>query len=171
MEFLLLFAGTRKDYNGRLTDAQIMERARKMGMMTKEEINDYKMDKSLDNAKESLNASSSPEPAKKIDTSSSPKPVRKKEKTNEEVKPSGKSKKLESKKKSKKKERKTVPIKIESGMVSKAVARYLYQKGVVGSASDFNDYLLEHEVTKKLRAGNFDIPVDASYEEIVEIIT
>ncbi len=160
---IILFAGTRKYTQGKLTDAQIMKRAKELGMITKEQFNDYKMDQSLENVKESMNEQSSPEP-----TINSPSKTSSKKETSSEsnTKPNN-----ESKTNHKKTARETVTITIESGMVSQSVARYLYQKNVIGSIKDFNQYMSEHGVTQKLRAGEFEIPIDASYEEIVEIIT
>lgn len=161
---LLLFAGARKNVQESMTDEQIMQRAKQLGMLRKDEVSDYKMDQNLDNIKETINASASPEPTKKAEVS---------EKENQEkAEPSvSPEKKPVKKKEEKKKEVQTISIKIEPGMVSQSIARYLFQKNVVGSAADFNTYMQEHNVTGKLRAGEFEIPIDATYEEIVEIIT
>ena len=161
---LLLFVGARKNVQESMTDEQIMQRAKQLGMLRKDEVSDYKMDQNLDNIKETINASASPEPTKKAEVS---------EKENQEkAEPSvSPEKKPVKKKEEKKKEVQTISIKIEPGMVSQSIARYLYQKNVIGSAADFNTYMKEHNVTGKLRAGEFEIPIDATYEEIVEIIT
>lgn len=161
---LLLFVGARKNVQESMTDEQIMQRAKQLGMLRKDEVSDYKMDQNLDNIKETINASASPEPTKKAEVS---------EKENQEkAEPSvSPEKKPVKKKEEKKKEVQTISIKIEPGMVSQSIARYLFQKNVVGSAADFNTYMQEHNVTGKLRAGEFEIPIDATYEEIVEIIT
>lgn len=161
---LLLFAGARKNVQESMTDEQIMQRAKQLGMLRKDEVSDFKMDQNLDNMKETINASASPEPTKKAEVS---------EKENQEkAEPSvSPAKKPEAKKEKKKEDVQTISIKIEPGMVSQSIARYLYQKNVIGSAADFNTYMKEHNVTDKLRAGEFEIPIDATYEEIVEIIT
>lgn len=161
---LLLFAGARKNVQESMTDEQIMQRAKQLGMLRKDEVSDFKMDQNLDNMKETINASPSPEPTKKAEVS---------EKENQEkAEPSvSPAKKPEAKKEKKKEDVQTISIKIEPGMVSQSIARYLYQKNVIGSAADFNTYMKEHNVTDKLRAGEFEIPIDATYEEIVEIIT
>ena len=168
---LLLFVGARKNVQESMTDEQIMQRAKQLGMLRKDEVSDYKMDQNLDNMKESLNASASPEPTKKAEVSE--------KKNQEKVEPSepkletsvSPEKKPETKKEKDRKETQTVSIKIEPGMVSQPIARYLYQNNVSGRAADFNRYMQEHDVTGKLRAGEFEIPTDATYEEIVEIIT
>ena len=161
---LLLFAGARKNVQESMTDEQIMQRAKQLGMLRKDEVSDFKMDQNLDNMKETINASPSPEPTKKAEVS---------EKENQEkAEPSvSPAKKPEAKKEKKKEDVQTISIKIEPGMVSQSIARYLYQKNVISSAADFNTYMQEHNVTDKLRAGEFEIPIDATYEEIVEIIT
>lgn len=167
---LLLFAGTRKNQNSSMTDKQVIERAKELGMMTKEEVSDYKLDSSLDNIKDSLSGTEKPESTgtkensedgSKETASPSPSPT-------PSQKPEAASDKKESESKN---DRDTVSISIESGMVSQSIAKYLYQKNVIGSASDFNKYMLDHDVTQKIRAGEYEIPTDASYAEIVEIIT
>ncbi|HAU87174.1 MAG TPA: hypothetical protein DCW90_17315 [Lachnospiraceae bacterium] len=163
---LLLFVGARKNVQSSMTDEQIIQRAKQLGMLTKDEVSDYKMDQNLDNLKETINASTSPEPSKKPEVSEKAEPSERK--TDASVSPV---KKPEKKKDKEKKEAETISIKIEPGMVSQSIARYLYQKNVIGSATDFNKYMQEHDVAEKLRAGEFEIPKDATYEEIVEIIT
>lgn len=164
---LLLFAGTKKANTNTLTDAEIMERASELGMLTEDEVKDYRMDESLDNLKDSLTATKEPveteatqAPKESASVSPSPSP---------EV--SGEVKASPSPSASQKKEPATISIEIEPGMVSQNIAKYLYQKNLIGSASDFNNYMLERDVTKKLRVGTYEIPTDASYDEIIEIIT
>lgn len=163
---LLLFVGARKNVQSSMTDEQIMNRAKQLGMLTKDEVSDYKMDQSLDNLKETISVSASPKPSKKPEVSEKAEPTEPKTETS-----ASPVKKPEKKKDKRQNEAETISIKIEPGMVSQSIARYLYQKNVIGSASDFNNYMQEHEVTEKLRAGEFEIPKDATYEEIVEIIT
>ena len=51
---LLLFVGARKNVQSSMTDEQIMKRAKQLGMLTKDEVSDYKMDQSLDNLKDTM---------------------------------------------------------------------------------------------------------------------
>ncbi|SES63290.1 MltG/YceG/YrrL family protein [[Clostridium] polysaccharolyticum] len=159
---LLLFAGTRKNENAKLTDKQIIERAKELGMLTKDEVSDYKMDKNLEDIKTSLSDISSPAPSKKAEVKQD---KALKRETSDSTKSPDPSKKAE------KENRHMASVKIETGMTSQSVARYLYQVNVIGNASDFNEYMKEHNVSQKIRAGEYEIPTDATYAEIVEIIT
>lgn len=168
---LLLFAGSKKANTNTLTDAEIMERASELGMLTEDEVRDYRMDESLDNLKESLTTTEKPvvtevteAPIESESASPSPSPSPSPEESEE-------AKKSPSPSKSPKKKPKTISIEIKSGMGSKSVAKYLYQKDVIENASNFIDYMKARDVTHKLRAGTYEIPVDASYAEIIEIIT
>lgn len=164
---LLLCAGTRKNQNKGLTDKEIMQRAKELGMMTKEEAEDYKLDSNLDSIKDSLAASQSPEPSEHKQSDNKDK--------QESAEPSKETPAVPSKEPEKdadsEKQENTISVTIESGMDSQSIARHLYQKHVIGSASDFDAYMLEHDVTQKLKAGDFEIPANASYAEIVKIIT
>lgn len=170
---LLLFAGSKKANTNTLTDAEIMERASELGMLTEEEVRDYRMDESLDNLKESLTTTEEPVVAEVTETpqeseSPSPSPSPSSSPSPEE---SEEAEKSPSPSATAKKKQKTISIEIKSGMGSKSVAKYLYQKDVIENASNFIDYMKARDVTHKLRAGKYEIPIDASYAEIVEIIT
>lgn len=163
---LLLAIGTKKNDNKTISDSEVMKRAKQLGMLTKEEAKDYKMEAVLDNMKDSI--SEAPSSSKKPEIVVTKEPEKKKQDSEKE---DNTNKESSSTKNEKNNERKTITITIEPGMVSQNISRYLYQKNVIGSAKDFNDYMQEHNVAEKLRAGEFEIPVDASYAEIVEILT
>ena len=62
-------------------------------------------------------------------------------------------------------------ITIVSGMWSDQVARELQAMGVVESATDFDQYLIKNGYANRIVVGTFQIPEQASYEEIAKIIT
>lgn len=62
-------------------------------------------------------------------------------------------------------------VTIVSGDGSYSVALKLKEAGVVTSAETFDDYLCEKGYDKKLHTGTFQIPTDASDEQIARIIT
>lgn len=62
-------------------------------------------------------------------------------------------------------------ITVVSGDGSYTVARKLEEAGYVSSAGDFDDFLCQNGYDKKLRTGTFQIPKDASYEQIARIMT
>lgn len=198
---LLLFVSMDKNKSTEMTDEQIVERAKELGMLTQDEVDDYRLGESLDNIKASLKATEVPEGSPEVSQgseSASPSPsasqqpeensAQKTDKTSADESSSNEVADAKAPKASKaptasekttsdktttsnKKNTDTIVIKIEAGMVSKSIAKYLYQKNVIGSATDFNNYLMEHKLTNKIIAGEYKIPVDATYEEIVEIIT
>lgn len=226
---LLLFVSMDKNKSTEMTDEQIVERAKELGMLTQDEVDDYRLGESLDNIKASLKATEVPESSPEVSQGSesvSPSPsasqqleenstqktdkasadesssnevadakaskaptasekttsdktttsnkkntdTTKNNTTNSSTNKNSSTQKTNSKNTSNK-ITDTIAIKIEAGMVSKSIAKYLYQKNVIGSATDFNNYLIEHKLTNKIIAGEYKIPVDATYEEIVEIIT
>lgn len=67
--------------------------------------------------------------------------------------------------------RKTVTITIYSGDGSQTVSKRLKEAGIVEDAREYDRYLCENGYERRLRVGNFEIPVDASDEEIAKIIT
>ncbi len=60
---------------------------------------------------------------------------------------------------------------IVSGMWSDKVARELQAMGLVESASEFDQYLIQNGYADKIVVGTFEIPEGASYQEIAGIIT
>ncbi len=62
-------------------------------------------------------------------------------------------------------------VTVVSGDGSYTVARKLKEAGVVMSAETFDTYLCEKGYDKRLRTGTFQIPADASDEQIARIIT
>lgn len=220
---LLLFVSMDMNKSTEMTDEQIVERAKELGMLTQDEVDDYRLGESLDNIKASLKATEVPESSPEVsqgsesvspspsasqqpeenstqktdktsadesssnevaDAKASKAPTASEKTTSDKTTTSNKkntdttknnttnsSTKKANSKNTSNKITDTIAIKIEAGMVSKSIAKYLYQKNVIGSATDFNNYLMEHKLTNKIIAGEYKIPVDATYEEIVEIIT
>ena len=65
----------------------------------------------------------------------------------------------------------SVRIEVVSGDSSVTVCKKLAQAGLVESASEYDSYLCGNGYDKSIRAGVFEIPVDAGEKEIAEIIT
>lgn len=185
---LLLHAGSAKSDSGALTDEQIIQQARKLGMMTEEEVKDYRLDQNLQNLKESLSGSENPiesvSPSPVADTdqkaseSTSPSAAEEtkeagKEEDNSAAKKTNQKKQQGNKKETKKDEQgeQATRIQIEAGSTLKSVAQMLQQKKLIDSIVNFTDYVKERELTEKIIAGDYDIPAGASYAEIIEIIT
>ena len=64
-----------------------------------------------------------------------------------------------------------VTIVVKSGESSYTICQKLEQAGLINSASDFDTYLYLNGYDRKLRAGSFVIPADASQESIADILT
>lgn len=62
-------------------------------------------------------------------------------------------------------------VTIVSGDGSYTVAKKLAEAGIVSSAASFDTFLCERGYDKRLRTGTFQIPADASDEQIARIVT
>lgn len=69
------------------------------------------------------------------------------------------------------KEREIVNIEIPTGSLPGDIANILVSNGLVESKEEFLDNVIGTKYETKLRAGEFEIPSDASIEEILDIIT
>jgi len=61
-------------------------------------------------------------------------------------------------------------ISIDGGNGSEIVCRKLYEAGLVDSAVEYNQYLIENGYARRLRPGNHEIPVGATDEEMAKIL-
>jgi len=64
-----------------------------------------------------------------------------------------------------------ITIRINSGDDSFRVSNRLAEAGLVLSASEYNQYLMDNGHSRRLRVGNHLIPTDADYEAIALILT
>lgn len=168
---LLLFVGTTKVQNQAMSDEEIMNRAKQLGMLTKEEASDYRLDQSIDQIKENLGETTSKEPETTTvpaESTKTPEKPANEETEKPSVAPSKKPKKKENKKSE---EKKTVTLQINPGMTTQAVSRFLYANHVIRNEEDFTTYMLDHKLTAKLQVGKYDIPVDATHAQIAEMLT
>lgn len=67
-------------------------------------------------------------------------------------------------------ERETVKIVIVRGDSSYTVSRRLQEAGLVDDAGAYDAYLVNNGYSKTIRTGTYQIPVDATWEEIAEMI-
>ena len=65
----------------------------------------------------------------------------------------------------------TITIKIVRGDSSDSVSRMLEEAGLVDNATAYDKYLCQNGYDKSIRIGNFEIPADATGEEIAKLIT
>ncbi|MCR5453287.1 MAG: endolytic transglycosylase MltG [Lachnospiraceae bacterium] len=64
-----------------------------------------------------------------------------------------------------------VSFSISGGQNSNVVGRNLYSAGLVEDADEFDSYLEQNGYDRVIRPGSYEIPKDASYEDIARIIT
>ena len=64
----------------------------------------------------------------------------------------------------------TVQIEIKAGEYSDAVSRKLYHAGLISDADTFNKYLTEKGADQNLRVGVYDIPTGSTQDEIIAIL-
>ena len=64
----------------------------------------------------------------------------------------------------------TVLIEVKSGEGSYTICQKLVEKGLITSATEFDNYLYTGGYDRKLRAGSFEIPEGAQPEEIAKIL-
>lgn len=65
----------------------------------------------------------------------------------------------------------SVTFVIHSGQSSYGVSKSLAEAGLVEDASDFDRYLEDNGYSKRISTGTYEIPLDATEEEIAKIIT
>lgn len=64
-----------------------------------------------------------------------------------------------------------ITVEIISGMSSERIAELLKDKGVIKDTKAFLKRLVELDKEDKLMIGNFQIPKDSGYDEIIKILT
>lgn len=64
-----------------------------------------------------------------------------------------------------------IPFSVTSGDTSQSVGKKLYQRGLVDDAGKFSSYMESHNIDEKIMQGNYDIPKNATYSQISDIIT
>lgn len=64
-----------------------------------------------------------------------------------------------------------ITIVIKSGSNASKVAKELHDNGVIDNVQGFKQYLIDMQKTRVLRTGSFNIPLNSSYKEITDIIT
>ncbi len=66
---------------------------------------------------------------------------------------------------------KMITIVVNGGESSYTICKRLEENGLIASASDFDTYLCDKGLDKKLRAGTFEIPENAETDDIAAILT
>ena len=64
-----------------------------------------------------------------------------------------------------------ISLTVSAGSGSRTVCNQLEEVGVIDDAAEFDKYLCDKGYSKRICVGTFEIPADASWEEIAKIIT
>lgn len=64
-----------------------------------------------------------------------------------------------------------ISVTVSAGSGSRTVCNRLEEAGVITDAVEFDKYLCDQGYSKRICVGTFEIPADASWEEIAKIIT
>ncbi|MCC9023149.1 endolytic transglycosylase MltG [Bacillus nakamurai] len=70
-----------------------------------------------------------------------------------------------------KKKKKTYKLTIKDGMSTADVSSILEKEGIIPSAEDFNDYVIDAGYHKEIRAGYFKVDSDMSFKKLVKTLT
>ncbi|MFT4400080.1 endolytic transglycosylase MltG [Bacillus sp. SW14] len=66
---------------------------------------------------------------------------------------------------------KTYKLTIKDGMSTADVSAILEKEGIISSAQNFNDYVIDAGYHKEIRAGEFKVKSDMSFKKIVKTLT
>lgn len=175
-----------------LTDAEIIERARLLGMVMEDEagesdgaqssevrnpINNTKEDKEKESENSKLNDSTKDDKAEDQKNNQGDKPDEKENSSSEED-PSEDEKSesengVQSQESTQTKAEGTqevVKIEIKTGEYSDVISRKLFEAGLIEDAEAFNSYLTKKGADDSLRVGVFEIPKGATEDEIIQIL-
>ena len=177
-------------YAYRMSDKQIKERAKELGMVfpdkevstsvdttTKEVASEDATDKetvenstnSDETVDETVEESTLGEETKESASDKETEESTTKEKTTEET--TTKEETTEETTTKSDKPVKSYVLKVTSKTISRDVAKKLEANGIIDDAEDFNDYLCENDYASNIQNGKFTLKSNMSYKEIAEIIT
>ncbi|RDU22402.1 hypothetical protein [Anaerosacchariphilus polymeriproducens] len=143
--------------NKSLTDKEIIERAKELGMVEQEKNKNNQSQKLQDLKEEQENQSKETENKKKP------------EKKEQDI-PKNKNENVEKKDTTSEKTKEMIQVDITGGLGSNAIAELLFNAKLVDDAVAFNSFLTKNNYDEKLGAGAFRIPMGATYEEVAKIL-
>lgn len=171
--FILSITGANK--NEKLTDIQIIQKAQELGMVTEDEYNSVNSELSdvkanindlkskLENVDESQNTQENSSDAQAdqntetaIEDTSNTTESTSNNVTTQETNIDGSVS-----------ETTTVNFDIIPGMGSESVAKLLEQKGIIDSASEFNNYIVDTGNANNLQVGEYNVTTGDSYDTIL----
>lgn len=172
--------------SNKMTNPQIVEKAKELGMVTKDEYDIVKQDlntakSDIDDLKAELSKADTKENKESNDGSNDSEETQVDAKSTDESKADQTDSKSSDEEKAKSSDKakltdpsqmaKDISFTISSGMGSEDVAKVLEQKGIIVSASEFNKYLVESGNANYLQIGEFKADEGESYDSIISKIT
>ena len=154
--------------NRPLTDAEIKAAAAELGMVESDSLRlaDLPQDQTTEPAKE-------PETTTEATTESDVEPAEEPEPTPEVMPEPAKEPEeaSESAAETTQESGTDISVTVSAGSGSRTVCNRLEEAGVITDAAEFDKYLCDQGYSKRICVGTFEIPADASWEEIAKIIT
>lgn len=172
--------------SNKMTNPQIVEKAKELGMVTKDEYDIVKQDlntakSDIDDLKAELSKADTKEKKESDDGSNDSEETQADAKSTDESKAEKTDNKSSDEEKTNSSDKakltdpsqmaKDISFTISSGMGSEDVAKVLEQKGIIVSASEFNKYLVESGNANYLQIGEFKADEGESYDSIISKIT
>ena len=163
------------DSKEELSDAEIKARAAQLGMVEESGLLSELAEADATKAPEAVET---PKPTKTPEATEAPKPTKTPEAT-EELKPTTAPEATEkpsatekpTAKPTEKPTTEMIDFTVKPGESSYTICKHLKECGLIASAEDFDTYLCDKGIDKRLRAGSFEIPKNAEPEEIAKILT
>ena len=181
----IALSGNKKE---KLTDAEIIERARLLGMVMEEEssesdennneknqsennkIGEQKSENKILDQQNIMDNKTVKEPENQTDkTDESENQI---DKTDEPENQTDKTDELENTRNqaTEKDSQDMVELEIKEGDFSDIVSKKLFEAGLIPDASEFNNYVTKKGVDDSLRIGVYHIPIGSTADEIIEIL-
>lgn len=176
---LILTIANPKD---KLTDQEIIDRAKALGMQEASEIEDKSLSEVLGSGKPTVMPSEAPvqptamptiAPTKTPEPTATPEPTKEPEITSKPI-PTTKPEQSEDSEPTKNdgvNQGELITFTVKPGMSSGKVAALLVTKGLIKDADDFNQYIVKEGKASVIRVGTYTLPIGVSYDQIITKLT
>ncbi len=158
----------------KLTDTEIIKRAKELGMVEKQEVEDKALGELLEKNKVTTEPSAAPtkapeatpEPTSEPTLTPTPSPEPTQEPT-----PTPTVEIPDNTDRDGVNTGELITFTIERGMSSNKVAKLLEEEGLIEDSKDFNKYVVKEGKAGIIRVGSYTLPKGTSYDDIIKIIT
>lgn len=167
---ILMIATAGKNKNT-MTDKEVIKKAYELGMVEKEQVEatvvpttgaSIKVTKKPKQASTQIPVTKAPQQTPKAEATTKPtiEPTKEPKETQTPKNPDKKNK-----------DKKSITVSITAGMWSEQLAAYLHKLELVKNAEEFDDFLCNNGYASNIKVGIYEIPKNATYAEIANIIT